>query len=41
MAVCIKIPHNHPLKKRENRMEISKAGFGLEKREFCGFFVSV
>jgi hypothetical protein len=33
----MKIPHNHPLKKRENRMEISKTGFGWKNASFAAF----
>ena len=33
----MKIRHNYPLKKRENRMEISKAGFGLKIASFGAF----
>jgi hypothetical protein len=33
----MKIPHNYPLKKRENRMEISKTGFGRKYASFEAF----
>ena len=37
---CINIPHNYPLKKRENRMEISKTGFGGKDASFEEVYVS-
>ena len=30
----MKIPHNYPLKKRENRVEINKTGFELKYVSF-------
>ena len=37
IAACMKIPHNYPLEKRENRMEISKTGFGWKYASFDAF----
>ena len=36
-AVCMKIPHKYPSKKRENRTEISKTGFGRKYASFEAF----
>jgi hypothetical protein len=36
-TACIKIRHNYPSKKRENRMEISKTGFGRKYASFENF----
>ena len=33
-AVCMKIPHTYPPKKRENRVEISKTGFVWKNASF-------
>jgi hypothetical protein len=33
-AVCMKIPHTYPPKKRENRIEISKTGFAWKYASF-------
>jgi hypothetical protein len=33
----MKMPHNYPLEKRENRVEMSKAGFGLKYASFGTF----